>query len=221
MYARNRQDMLFGDFVQAGTVNIQDLVRDLDSNPLPWDYASSRMLLTDGMALIQAAENQGQGLPGQSKRDTALSKLQFHDNVLNNVDADQTDAPYMGSWDLSQWIKQAAIEYNSVLAGVDSLGFISTLRQDIRAITSAPRRFIQSNVAEAAQTLAQKVQEALAAGKQDVIDAANEASNNFIAANAAHPFQVQISGTTTVLVVGGVVALGAISYLVYRLVSRG
>ena len=204
-------------------INVQDVVRTIQSNPLPWSYDDARFVVSDALRVAQQAVTDGHDLPGGSRRDTVLGKIQFHNNVLNSVDVDQTDAPYMGSWDLAQWAVQAAIEYNAVVAGVDSLSLLSSLRQTAAALAAKPRQFIQGirdDLAQAAQSLADQARAALDSAKQDAIDAAAEASNKFVAANAAHPFQVQVNPTTIIVAAVGVAAVAGLAYLVYRVVSK-
>lgn len=201
-------------------IDIQGLIRQFNSMPLPWSYDDARTILADALPIAQTANDEGQGLPNAAKRATILGKLQFHNNVLNSVDTDQHSAAYSGSWDLAQWAQAAAIEYNSVLASQDTMSYIAILQRDLAALANKPGQYIQSQVAQAAQQLATQVNQALSTAQQDLVDAAADASNNFIAANAAHPFQVQFNVGQVVLAAAGVVAVAGLAYLVYRAISK-
>jgi len=217
----------------GGYVDIGALVQQLGTIPMPMSYTQARQLCADGLSLINTAESEGQGLPGQTARDTVQGKLQFHDNVLNSVDADQSTAPYLGSWDLVFWVQRAAIEANAVVAaGQDTPGFLATFLQqaqsDIAYIKSLPGAILNAitaptiqNAANQANQIIANAQAAIAAGATDAAQAAADAGNQLIAANAAHPFQVQAGLNLGLLpwIIGGVALATGTAYIVYKVIA--
>jgi hypothetical protein len=112
-------DDVYGDVVGAEDI----AARQKQMNNLkPVTIGIAKILLKYGQqAIHKAIEGAKQpwyraDLPGETARQTALGKLQWHANAIAAAGTDQ-NAPYASAADLKKWVMQSFIEQNAVEEG--------------------------------------------------------------------------------------------------------